>query len=452
MSRYRNLSLAKKLYGSFWIVLALLAMTVLVSHLATGWLSVGLVPVALVLGIGIAIAVTRDILRSVALIRGQVQKIAEGGAVLLREGLEAFAAGDLTHRLTPSAQPLQQRSRDELGMIVKDLNVLRERLLAAEVAYNQTGDQLQGLVSQIASDATSVRSVSEQMAASSQQSGAAMSEIAGSIAGVAEGSEHTVQVMAMACDNARKAVDAVSGSIGDVHEAAAMAAEAHEAAEQGIAAAAQATEAMTNVRESSQAVTVAIGELSAKSQQIGSIVETITGIAEQTNLLALNAAIEAARAGERGRGFAVVADEVRKLAEESQHAAQEIGALIDHVQHETERAVDVVQAGRERTELGAATVERTRTAFTQIGDVVRGVGERIERITTFAEGVRGDAEKRSHVTAEVATLAERASASAQQVSTSTEQTSAAAQQIAASAQDLASSAEGLNRLVARFKV
>ena len=69
-----------------------------------------------------------------------------------------------------------------------------------------------------------------------------------------------------------------------------------------------------------------IGDLGARSEQIGGIVETITGIAEQTNLLALNAAIEAARAGEQGRGFAVVAEEVRKLAEESQRAAASIWA------------------------------------------------------------------------------------------------------------------------------
>ena len=50
-------------------------------------------------------------------------------------------------------------------------------------------------------------------------------------------------------------------------------------------------------------------------QEVGQIVEVITGIAQKTNLLALNATIEAARAGEYGRGFAVVAEEIRKLAD-----------------------------------------------------------------------------------------------------------------------------------------
>ena len=78
-----------------------------------------------------------------------------------------------------------------------------------------------------------------------------------------------------------------------------------------------ASEAMRAVADSSREVAGAIEDLSARSRQIGGIVDTISGLAEQTNLLALNAAIEAARAGEQGKGFAVVAEEVRKLAEES---------------------------------------------------------------------------------------------------------------------------------------
>ena len=57
-------------------------------------------------------------------------------------------------------------------------------------------------------------------------------------------------------------------------------------AEQGVAASAKATEAMESLRASTGDVTHAIRELASKSEQIGGIVETITGIAGQTNLLA----------------------------------------------------------------------------------------------------------------------------------------------------------------------
>ncbi|MGE5422687.1 MAG: methyl-accepting chemotaxis protein [Ignavibacteriales bacterium] len=71
-----------------------------------------------------------------------------------------------------------------------------------------------------------------------------------------------------------------------------------------------------------------VSGLSQKSQEIGAIMDVISGIAGQTNLLALNASIEAARTGERGRGFQVVAQQVRKLADESSKAAVETGQLI----------------------------------------------------------------------------------------------------------------------------
>src|SRR5439155_1868680 len=133
-------------------------------------------------------------------------------------------------------------------------------------------------------------------------------------------------------------------------------------------------EAMHSVRNSTKDVTEAIRSLGSKSEQIGGIVETITGIAGQTNLLALNAAIEAARVGEQGRGFAVVAEEVRKLAEESQSAASTISELIQEIQRETDRTVTVVETGSERTAGGVETVERAKDAFMRISDAVEDMG------------------------------------------------------------------------------
>ena len=110
-------------------------------------------------------------------------------------------------------------------------------------------------------------------------------------------------------------------------------------AQTGLAAAREANEAMVAARESSDTLAAVVADLGRKSNEIGAIVETITGIADQTNLLALNAAIEAARAGDQGRGFAVVADEVRKLAEESRTSAGSIAGLVAEIQAATRQAV-----------------------------------------------------------------------------------------------------------------
>ncbi len=383
---------------------------------------------------------------------------------------EGIAQGDIEQSVT-------LRSRDELGQTASaframiaylqdmartadqvadgDLTVTVTPHSAQDVlgnAFQRLVKKLANTIGSVSTQAASVSSASSQMASTSDEVGRAVGEIATAITDMAHGEERTVQVMTAARLAAAQAAESVNASIEDVRETGQMTGEAREVIQQGLAAAAQATDAMTAVRDSSQAASDAIGELSTKSHKIGSIVQTITAIAEQTNLLALNAAIEAARAGDQGKGFAVVAEEVRKLAEESQHAAAEIGTLITEVQSETERAVSVVQNGANLTETGSATVAHTRGAFERISDVVTGIGERIERITRFAESVKDDAEKRKHTTADVSAMAEQSSASAEEVSATTEQTAASNQQIAASAQELAGSAQALNRLVVQFKV
>jgi methyl-accepting chemotaxis protein len=340
-----------------------------------------------------------------------------------------IAEGDLTVEVEPRS------ARDALG-----------------ASFSAMIAKLRGMIGEMSTAADSVSSASQQMAATSEQSGRATGEIATAIGGIAEGAERQVQIVEAARHSAEEVARAVGATAQNAQQTAQAAHAAREAARQGVSAAEHATEAMRSVRDSSKEVSGAIKELAAKSDQIGAIVNTITGIAEQTNLLALNAAIEAARAGEQGRGFAVVAEEVRKLAEEAQHAAEEIAQLIGAIQADTGRAVEVVDDGAKRTEDGAAVVEQTREAFLRIGTSVDDMTGRIEQIAAASEQIAASAQSMQQSIGEVASVAQESSASTEEVSASTEESSAAAQEISASAQELSGNAEVLNNLVAQFKL
>jgi methyl-accepting chemotaxis protein len=290
------------------------------------------------------------------------------------------------------------------------------------------------------------------MAATSEEAGSAVGEIAAAVADVAQGAERQVRMVESTRHAIQEAAKAADESAGTAQSTTEAAGEARRVAGDGVAAAAHATEAMRGVADSSHQVAAAIEDLSERSRQIGGIVQTITGIAEQTNLLALNAAIEAARAGEEGKGFAVVAEEVRKLAEESESAAGQIAALIGEMQTETARVVGVVADSARLTEDGVATVDRTRDAFEAIGSAVQDMTTRVGEIAVAVEQISAETRQAELDVAEVAAVAEESSASAEQVSASTQQTSATTQEIAASADALARTAGQLEELVRRFKV
>jgi methyl-accepting chemotaxis protein len=381
-----------------------------------------------------------------------LEGLRSGATDPLADGLNALATGDLTRHVDPRTAPIQATTRDELGEIVLAVDAIRERVIASISSFNAMSEQLRSMLSEVAASAGAVSAASEQMSSTSQEAGRATGEIAHAVGDVAQGAERQVTMV----EDARRAADevarAVEESASGAQRTAEVGQEARRAAGDGVAAAAQASAAMQSVRDSSRAVTDAISGLAQKSEQIGAIVQTITGIAEQTNLLALNAAIEAARAGEQGRGFAVVAEEVRKLAEESQAAAAQISELIGAIQAETSKTVAVVQEGAQRTDDGASVVEQTRQAFERIGAAVEDMTARVEQIAAVSEHTAAGAGRMQTSITEVAAVAEESSASAEQVSASTEETAAAAQQISASARELANTAEALEQMVGRFRL
>jgi methyl-accepting chemotaxis protein len=184
------------------------------------------------------------------------------------------------------------------------------------------------------------------------------------------------------------------------------------------AEASQETEALarrgvTDAEQSGHATHETLNAMHRITERISAVGE----IATQTNLLALNAAIEAARAGDHGRGFAVVAAEVRQLAEGSQHAAQEIQALVASSHGVAQRSSELLSTLVPAITQTAALMQRIATAS---AEQTNGLGE----VTGAMRGV----------------------------DQATQRNAAAAQQLAATAAEMSAQAEMLQDLISTFKL
>lgn len=160
-----------------------------------------------------------------------------------------------------------------------------------------------------------------------------------------------------------------------------------------------------------------IDKIDASSAVVGRINKLIQEMASQTNLLALNAAVEAARAGEAGLGFSVVAEEVRHLAQRSSAAARESAAEVEAAASHAAKGVqisrqvaaalnDIVAQSAEVKHLAdevarasldqSAGISQINSAVSQMDRVTQGNAQAAEQNATVARELNGQAETMKH--------------------------------------------------------
>ncbi|MDR1885736.1 MAG: methyl-accepting chemotaxis protein, partial [Synergistaceae bacterium] len=364
--------------------------------------------VAILLGLGLSILISR-------MITGPIRKI--------QESVNLFADGDLV-----SSFPT--KGKDELAAMGKGLQDMAVNLRRIIGSVKNASDKILGTSREFAALAQETNASVGKFRLHVEASGEDLTALA---ATGEEVNASVEEVAAGAQATAEKGTD-IAGKVD----------EAMKAGEEGMSSVRRAVSGIEGVVDNASTTVKSVKELGERTRQIQNFVSQIGGIADQTNLLALNAAIEAARAGEAGRGFAVVAEEVRKLAEDSNIAAKNIEELAVTITGDLDTVVNMSLDNAKASEDAKTLSKETENI--------------IERMISFLTDISGATQDLAAVSQEQAASSEEIADAIQNIATKVHSAAEAGNQIrnavgdiAGTAEHMATGADGLSRLVTELE-
>lgn len=334
--------------------------------------------IVLVLGIGVAVFITRGIVKPLSSTQQFAEDVAAGN--LDRElnirtndetGKLAEALRSMLGSLKLNIDDARRKSQEAEKATEEATTAMAKAEEAARKAENAKREGMLAAAGRLEGMVEIISSASAQLSAQIEQSDHGATE-----------SAQRLQEAATAMNQMNATVQEVARNAGTASEASSETKQKAEAGQQIVQLVVQ---SMGEVQETSLQLKNDMSQLNDRAQDINRIMGVISDIADQTNLLALNAAIEAARAGEAGRGFAVVADEVRKLAEKTMASTLDVSNAIRAIQESTEKSMQAMDNAAQHISHATDLANQSGSALEEIVSTVGATSDQVQAIAAASE-------------------------------------------------------------------
>ena len=346
--------------------------------------------------------------------------------------LDAISNEDFT------MQPLEIKTKDEMGQLAHSLNLTQDKL-------KHTMNNITSAVDLLIKSSQEFTRIGEEAQTGTKQIGATMHELA-------TGAESEANI----ANDLTLEMNRFEGTTADTlehgEEIKQESADIKEQAHNGTKLMGQSTQKMVSVNTIVGNSMLQMDKLNKQTNEISKLIDIIQGIAKQTNLLALNASIEAARAGEHGLGFAVVAEEVRHLAEGVAESVTEITSYVKNVQDEAAHVTHSLEDVNKAVDEGTIQIQ---SADQNIAEITRSINELEklnEEMVNNLSAIKHQSHSMHSLIEEIASLSQESAAGVEETVASVEQINMTMDGVGSQSRELEALANNLGAVIQNVKV